>query len=145
MDTHSQYSWDNRNIGNKRTLQHTHAHVVSCDPKTCCRKFFITAFCVFIYVCIFSGCLFFCVCLVTALDIPYRQPCLQCVLAQWPCFCLFERYNRSQNLKQKGEPVVWTMSDLFLQRFTKWVINIDNSSGKRDSWSEREAIPPCLN
>ena len=76
------------------------------------------------------------------LDIPYRQPCLQYVPAQWPCFCPSERYSRSQNLKQKAEPAVWTASDLFLQRFTKRVINTDKSSSKR---SEREAIPPCLN
>lgn len=91
----------------------------------------------YLCVCISCGCLFFC--LVTALDIPYRQPCLHYVLAHWPCFCLLETYNRSQNLKQWGEPVVWTMNDLFLWWFTKRAINTDKSSG------EREAIPPCLN
>lgn len=56
--------------------------------------------------------------------------CLQYVLARWLCFCLFERYHRSLNLKQKAEPAVWTARNLFLCRLTKPVINTDKSSCK---------------
>jgi len=70
--------------------------------------------CIWVCLCGFLLAAFFW-CLVTALDIPYHQPCLQYTLAWWLCFCLLERYSRSLNLKQKAEPVVWTMRNLFLR------------------------------
>lgn len=92
-------------IANKWTFQGTN-HAAESFPLS------LPPRCVLVCICVYlAGRPSFC--LVSALDIPKRQPCLQYVLAQWPCFCLLERYNSSQNLKQKGELVVWTPSDLF--------------------------------
>lgn len=112
--------------------------------KTCCRKFvIIAAFSLFsLHVCMYPCVSFLAV--FFSVWLQHGQPCLHYVLVQWPCFCLSERYNRSQNLKQKGEPVVWTMCDLFLQQFTKWVINTDKSSGKKRSLKWEKGHSPLF-
>lgn len=131
----SQYSWVKRRLGNKWTFQHTRTqdYRVSCDmwlPLCVC-----VHECACLCVCVF--CLFSSVWLrhliYGTVSLAYSMCWLGGHVSVWL------RHTTGLKIsKQWGEPVVWDMSGLFLRQFTKRVINIDKSSGERDSWRERE-------